>query len=506
MPLQTAVPTEPDNGRGGGVLLSGKGYSLSGIIFRNNSAAGGGGAGIFAESRGDMDYCVFNENSAALVEGGGIYVQESARTKLSNVTFNKNSALGAGALYVGVFTNKETVVSLNDAIFRNNQAVDGGALFILMAESLMLELENVSFIENKATNGDGGSAAIVGNGNFTISNSEFIGNSASSGNGGHLKLEKCRLTVVNTTFIGSADTNARDAGCHLARSSSTAGTDVTSICGPTGREYNSIYGGAIYLASSGTSVHATRIITTEHLSKFGGAFHVERSATFNLLNSVISGNEAAFGGAFEITQQSTVTIFDSVLSKNLVTADGGCIHSEKSSIFMERCSVTGNTAGSRGGGIFADKRTLLHLGNSTASKNRADGEGGAVYVSQGSEFVSGRSQYLENTAYSGGGALYVSDANKVQIYGSVNFAVKAEYANNEIDSANVEKLKSPCYFSKNKAMSPNGEGGVGGAVCIDRKASIKIAGCIAFKNVAGKAGGFISAKGNLMVKFRMLYC
>ena len=118
-----------------------------------------------------------------------------------------------------------------------------------------------------------------------------------------------------------------------------------------------------------------------------------------------------------------------------------------------------------------------------------------MYVSQGSEFVSGRSQYLENTAYSGGGALYVSDANKVQIYGSSDFAVEAEYANNEIDSASVEKFKSPCYFSKNKAMSPNGEGGVGGAVCIDRKASIKILGCIAFKNVAGKAGGFISAKG-----------
>ena len=348
LPLQTAVPAEPDNGRGGGVLLSGKEYSLSGIIFRNNSAAGGGGAGILAESRGDMDYCVFDENSAALVEGGGIYVQESAHTKLSNVTFNKNSALGAGALYVGVFTNKETVVFLNDAIFRNNKAVDGGALFILMAESLTLELENASFIENKATNGDGGSAAIVGNGNFTISNSEFIGNSASSGNGGHLKLEKCRLTIVNTTFIGSADSDARDAGCHLARGSSTAGTDVTSFCGPTGREYNSIYGGAIYLASPGTRVHATGLITTEHLSKFGGAFHVERSATFNLLNSVISRNEAAFGGAFEITQQSTVTIFDSVLSKNLATADGGCIHSEKSSILMERCSVTGNTAGSRG--------------------------------------------------------------------------------------------------------------------------------------------------------------
>ncbi len=72
--------------------------------------------------------------------------------------------------------------------------------------------------------------------------------------------------------------------------------------------------------------------------------------------------------------------------------------------------------------------------------------------------------------------MYVSDANKVQIYGSFDFAVKAEYANNEIDSANVEKFKSPCYFSKNKAMSPNGEGGVGGAVCIDRKASIKILG------------------------------
>ena len=156
-------------------------------------------------------------------------------------------------------------------------------MFILMAESLTLKIKNTSFIENKATNGDGGSAAIVGNGNFTMSNSRFVGNSASSGNGGHLKLEKCYLTIVNTTFVGSADAGARDAECHLARSSSTAGTDVASICGPTGRDYNSIYGGAIYLASPGTGSSRNWSNCYRPLVKvWWGLSYRKRSATFKL--------------------------------------------------------------------------------------------------------------------------------------------------------------------------------------------------------------------------------
>ena len=39
-------------------------------------------------------------------------------------------------------------------------------------------------------------------------------------------------------------------------------------------------------------------------------------------------------------------------------------------------------------------------------------------------------------------------------------------------------------FSGNKAMSPNGEGGIGGAICIDRKASIKVFGCIALPKMS----------------------
>ena len=70
-----------------------------------------------AESEGSVDYCEFNENSATIVEGGGLYVQESAAVQLSNVTFYKNSAIGAGALYVGVYTNKNTMVILYDGVF-----------------------------------------------------------------------------------------------------------------------------------------------------------------------------------------------------------------------------------------------------------------------------------------------------------------------------------------------------------------------------------------------------
>jgi hypothetical protein len=110
---------------------------------------------------------------------------------------------------------------------------------------------------------------------------------------------------------------------------------------------------------------------------------------FTIRNGAPGGSDA--GGGIYIAQAHIVTINDCAIINNTVGAGtgplpwrGGGVCNDGGVLYMNRCTVTGNTAGYFGGGVFTRKTFegdsgLAVLTNCTISGNQAALAGGGVY-------------------------------------------------------------------------------------------------------------------------------
>lgn len=165
---------------------------------------GSGGNGGAVSIDGGEEFAVeigcnsFIDNVAGAL-GGAVFRTPNRNTQVTQIdrsTFDRNSALKAGAMYF-----HRTDLRITDSTISNNSAGNGGAL---QADETELHLTNVTLVGNRATRGLGGAIALFGNGG-TLLNCTIADNRSDGGPGffGAAIHSDQRLTIDNSIFANN---------------------------------------------------------------------------------------------------------------------------------------------------------------------------------------------------------------------------------------------------------------------------------------------------------------
>lgn len=105
---------------------------------------------------------------------------------------------------------------------------------------------------------------------------------------------------------------------------------------------------------------------------------------------------------------------------------GGGIYVAAGTLVMDRCTLTGNTAGTRGGAVFLDGLSTLQLSRCTLANNSATNDGGAIFGAPSSNMQLRHCTFSGNTAQTGsGGAVYNLSSSAMTLERSILFGNNA---------------------------------------------------------------------------------
>jgi hypothetical protein len=188
-----------------------------------------------------------------------------------------------------------------------------------------------------------------------------------------LSAEAATITVMNTNDSGAGSLRAA-----LASAANGDTIDATGISG------------AILLTSGELTVDKSVTINgpgAANLAVDGNAtsrvFQVGSGTTVTIAGLTIANGAGYFGGGI-YTDSSTLTINNCVLSGNSATGSfGGGIYTDSSTLTINNCILSGNSAAVTGGAIINSDFTvaggaILTINNSTLSGNSAVGRGGGI--------------------------------------------------------------------------------------------------------------------------------
>lgn len=278
---------------------------------------------------------------------------------LNDLTMRKGrSDKQGGALYAG-----GRPATLNRVVFNNNQAQTGGAV-VTSDQGGAVIANDCIFKDNQATTGHGG--AIVGS-PVTISNSTFSGNSAVYGGA---------LFFIQG---GAANFNITDST--FTNNQATANGGI---------------GGAIYVAGVATIHRSLFNGNSAGSSNSSGGALAGNGCTLNLIDSVVTGNQATSGGGLHLSN-SSFNISRSTISNNTASTHfGGGIYANAGGGTISASTINGNTSGINGGGIWGSDINLT-LSNVTVDGNTAV-QGGGIYYQ---DFPGTKAVTLNNVTITG---------------------------------------------------------------------------------------------------------
>lgn len=332
-----------DDNYGGGIYVgTASDIVIENIKFSDNAAIGAmasnrgyegkGGALAVIESDAAVNNCIFSNNISKNGENEGM----------------GSSTAGSfgGAIYIssGNVTVSGCQFSSNQAQKVENGTASGGAVFAYDPVSLVIE--NNTFDSNVSQNWGG--ALRVERGEISLRNNTFTSNTASD-NGGAIEFNN----VVSTDFTGNNfSMNSANSGgaVHLAN-----GTDVTMSQNDFSENEATEIGAGINVDNS--YVYAQRCKFIDNDCKGGsecrgGGFSVDRSATGELVNSLVVKNHAkSYGGGVYVRNNSDVYIFFTTISDN--TTDGssntgsGVHNYDDSYAWISSSIIWGNTPGAQ---------------------------------------------------------------------------------------------------------------------------------------------------------------
>ena len=194
----STIGSNQTDGNGGGIVnLSGGVLVMSNSVVNGNTAANHGGGiyhGASAESLTLTDVTI-SSNTATSENGGGLYAAQGA--SLTNVVFSNNSALaGSGA---GIYNNT-AALSLSNAHIHNNTSLTGGGIH---NENGQLTIQTGQFQENEATLPGGGAIYLTGaSATLTATGVNFIGNKAPLGWGGAIDSQNgTQMSLSQVNFV-----------------------------------------------------------------------------------------------------------------------------------------------------------------------------------------------------------------------------------------------------------------------------------------------------------------
>ena len=238
---------------------------LTGVVFSNNTADGGGGIAT--------NLIVFPLPAAPF----GI--------SLTNVTFENNISGRVG----GGMSNVGGDLTLLDVTFTGNTARAGGGLTNTPYISSSI-LTNVTFSNNSAD--DGGGGMLVGSDSpipTTLTNVTFSDNSTAMNGGGIANAGSSDLILTNVTFSGNT-AGMNGGGIYNGRVLSVEGTSTITLTNATlSNNVANSHGGAIYNESGDVDIHNSILYGNS-----GEEIH-NNSTTTNVSYSIVQGGYSGTG-------------------------------------------------------------------------------------------------------------------------------------------------------------------------------------------------------------------
>jgi CSLREA domain-containing protein len=343
-------------------------------------------------------------------DGGGIYSQ--GPLNLTDVNFFANAALNSGgAIYA---TGPVTMNGSDLVLYNQANTYYGGAVYAANG----LSINHVIFVGNTAP---GGGAVWVNGGATSAINSDFDGNTASNV-GGLVALGP--LALSNTNFVSNTTT-----GNSLGGGGVYAGNGAVIIAGifqgNVGMDASN-HGGALYVASGGTTISGTQFIGNQVPNGHGGAVlvndghHTVINATFSR-NSAGSPITATQGGGL-YDYGGALTIQNTTFVSNTAGGDGGGLFTNNGTVTVTNSTFYGNNS-SQGGGI-SNLGSALTIINATLANNRA-----STSLGDDLRSATGSTSILENTIVANGPAVsdclgtFIDGGGNVESGNSCGFSV-----------------------------------------------------------------------------------
>lgn len=436
---------------GGGIANSGN-LTLNNCTVKNNKANPIGffgssyGGGIYNSGNMTINGSKVENNTGTgyYAYGGGIHNWGTMTIEDSIIQNNSASSWSDEALGGGIY-NEDTLTIINSNINGNRAQSSypddayGGGIYNRGA----LIMDNTSMEGNVASGYDAYGGGIYSYyGTMEIKNSDIHNNLAEASNtsayGGGIYLNSGSLTLTNSnsnhnTVTGQDGFGAEGGGIYNSGGTMTiTGGSVSSnrVNGydARGGGISISYGYHNVVVIDGCTIQANAIYSTSTSNGGGIYYHTGpgyNTATLNITDSIIKGNNATNGGGIYNYQSSlTITgstvqennaaigagiwnsgptsISDSTITGNIASIQGGGIHHWSGTLTLTDTNITHNTATSYGGGISNDG--TLYIQNSAINDNTAQFGGGIYNIDR--EVVLDNTEILRNTAtdYNGNGA------------------------------------------------------------------------------------------------------
>jgi predicted outer membrane repeat protein len=165
------------------------------------------------------------------------------------------------------------------------------------------------------------------------------------------------------------------------------------------------YGGVADISSQGVVFNLMNsIITNNEAELYGGFVSIADGATLELSDCKVTHNQAIFGGGIYTTNGIT-HISNTYFAYNEAVDSGGVMKSYSGNIEILNSSFLHNTARDSGGVFHTERSTILNLSTSFLFENSAHENGGVIYASDDTTLISLSNIFSHNIA-SLGGLLY----------------------------------------------------------------------------------------------------
>ncbi|OQY46781.1 MAG: hypothetical protein B6242_06835, partial [Anaerolineaceae bacterium 4572_78] len=280
------------------------------VLINGNSARSGGGTG--GEDAGGAVYVdeganvTFKRNqiteSDGVEYGGGVYLNLSQGTFISN-TILSNKATRGGGVFVG-----EIASTFEQNTIQDNSADNGAGIFFSFSSSSM---ENNIFSNNKSKSAGGG--VFLNFSDVTMSGDIFEENTAN--NGGAISMEGADAMLSYLTVTTNSG-NSTGGGMFVEDSNLILEKSVFNA-----NEGGN--GGGVYFLKSTLDVNGNSFYMNKTIGTGSGGGLLVNRCHGDIVNSIISDNEAGGRGSGVYVQGSTINLHHSTLVRNKGTSGDG---------------------------------------------------------------------------------------------------------------------------------------------------------------------------------------
>jgi predicted outer membrane repeat protein len=251
------------------------------------------------------------------------------------------------------------------------------------------------------------------------------------------------------------------------------------------KDGNTDFGGAIL--NQGTLELFRSTVSNSNATKSGGGIRNEGELTMNFV-TVSENSATGDGGGISNSGTGTLTMNKCTVSGNSAGSGGGISSSGK--LTITDCTVSGNSAagGGVGGGILNSGNAELTMTNCTVSGNSAEGDGGGIFNSGQGIIIRGCT-ISENEASKGGGIMVTEPAAISDCLISGN---RAGAGGGILNGAFKFWVLVNCIVSGNSASGDGGGIFNRGDLIGTFVGNLSLASCRVSENSAGGSGGGIS--------------